>query len=97
MLLAMKADTFHWGSVITAMAMIQPVTAQVKLISCMPVFTMMEHVPPSLSGAGGGTLTFDSRSPVATPLLLLLRGVLVGVGGSHQITVEHSSMPFPVV
>ncbi|KAK3512133.1 hypothetical protein QTP70_031250 [Hemibagrus guttatus] len=41
MLGPMKAVTFHWGSAVTAIAITQPVTAQVKLISCIPVFTMM--------------------------------------------------------
>lgn len=43
MLLPMNAVTFHCGRAVTAMAIIHPVTAQVKLMSCMPVFT----IPPS--------------------------------------------------
>lgn len=51
MLLPMKAVTFHWGSAVTAIAITQPVTAQVKLISCIPVFTIS---PPSEYHASSG-------------------------------------------
>ncbi|KAK2886872.1 hypothetical protein Q8A67_015100 [Cirrhinus molitorella] len=61
MLLPMKAVTFHWGRAVTAIAITQPVTAQVKLISCIPVFTIS---PPSEYHASSGH-NLDDTFPLA--------------------------------
>lgn len=80
MLLPMKAVTFHWGSAVTAMAITQPVTAQVKLINCIPVFTIS---PPSEYHASSGH-NRDDTFTLQVLQLWIIASALLGHRGRHD-------------